>query len=53
MNNNITNNITYVNKNFGSAPPLEKISNFVINGIDINDSEQHDKFIDNIIYHHN
>ncbi len=45
--------INYVNEHFKDAPPLEKITNFIINGIDTNDASQHDKFIDDIIYHHN
>lgn len=44
--------INYVNENFKDAPPLEKITNFIINGIDTNDISQHDKFIDDVIYHH-
>lgn len=45
--------LNYINNKFPDAPPLEKITDFVINGIDIDDASQHDKFIDNIIYHHN
>ena len=45
--------LNYINNKFPDAPPLEQISDFVINGIDTNDASQHDKFIDNIIYHHN
>ena len=45
--------INYVNENFKDAPPLEKITNFIINGIDTNDASQHDKFIEDVIYHHN
>jgi hypothetical protein len=44
--------INYVNEHFKDAPPLEKITNFIINGIDTNDVSQHDKFIDDVIYHH-
>jgi hypothetical protein len=57
-NNNTQNNtinigsINYVNEHFKDAPPLEKITNFIINGIDTNDVSQHDKFIDDVIYHH-
>jgi len=43
--------INYVNEHFKDAPPLEKITNFIINGIDTNDASQHDKFIDDIIYY--
>ena len=58
-NNNTQNNninigtLNYINEHFKNAPPLEKISNFVINGIDTNDEKQYDKFISNLIYHHN
>ncbi len=44
--------INYVNEHFKDAPPLEKITNFIINGIDTNDVSQHDKFIDDVLYHH-
>ncbi len=44
--------INYVNEHFKDAPPLEKITDFVINGIDTNDVSQHDKFIDDVLYHH-
>jgi hypothetical protein len=45
--------LNYVNEHFKDAPPLEKISNFIINGIDTNDVSQHDKFIKDIIYYNN
>ena len=45
--------INYVNEHFKDAPPLERITDFIINGIDTNDVSQHDKFIEDIIYHHN
>lgn len=45
--------LNYINEHFKDAPPLEKITNFIINGIDTNDENQHDKFISNAIYHHN
>ncbi len=44
--------INYVNENFKDAPPLEKITNFIINGIDTNDVSQHGKFIEDVLYHH-
>ena len=44
--------INYVKEHFKEAPPLEKITNFIINGIDTNDSSQHDKFIEEVLYHH-
>ena len=56
--NNILNNtinigsINYVNEHFKDAPPLEKITNFIINGIDITDASQHQKFINDIIYYY-
>ena len=55
-NNNkiiINNNLSYVNKHFENAPPLQKISNFVLNGIDLNDDTQIDKLMDYIIYYYN
>ncbi len=45
--------LNYINEHFKDAPPLEKITDFVINGIDTNDENQYDKFISNAIYHHN
>lgn len=45
-------NLNYVNEHFKTAPVLEKITDFVIDGIDTNDITQIDKFIDNIIYYH-
>ena len=44
--------INYVNEHFKNAPPLEKITDFVIKGIDTNDASQHDKFIEEVLYHH-
>jgi hypothetical protein len=44
--------INYVNEHFKDAPPLEKITDFIIKGIDTNDASQHDKFIDEVLYHH-
>jgi hypothetical protein len=44
--------INYVNEHFKDAPPLEKITNFIINGIDTNDASQHEKFIEDVLYHH-
>ena len=53
-NNNLNvGTLNYIVNKFPSAPPLQKITNFVINGIDTNDPSQHDKFISNVIYHHN
>ena len=51
--NNNTNNLNYVNKHFKNAPPLRKITNYKINGIDLDDETQIDKLTDNIIYSHN
>ena len=58
LNNSNNNNLNvgtlnYIVNKFPSAPPLQKITNFVINGIDTNDPLQHDNFINNVIYHHN
>jgi hypothetical protein len=54
QNNTInTSSINYVNQHYQDAPPLEKITNFVINGIDTNDASQHDKFIGDVIYYYN
>ncbi len=49
----INNNLTYVNKHFKDAPPLKKISNFILNGIDLNDDTQIDKLTEQIIYSYN
>ena len=45
--------LNYINEHFKDAPPLEKITNFVINGIDTGDEDQYEKLITNAIYHHN
>ena len=45
--------MNYINEHFKDAPPLEKITNFVINGIDTGDEDQYEKLITNAIYHHN
>lgn len=47
---NNTNNLSYVNKHFRNAPPLKKISNYNLNGIDLDDDTQIDKLTENIIY---
>ena len=46
----INNNMSYVNKHFKNAPPLKKISDYTINGIDLDDDTQIDKLTENIIY---
>jgi len=46
----INNNMSYVNKHFKNAPPLKKISNYKINGIDLDDNTQIEKLTENIIY---
>ncbi len=51
-NGTITNNINYVIKNYNKAPPLQKITDFVINGIDMDDDNQRDKIIENIMYYY-
>ena len=56
INNNkivINNNLSYVNKHFENAPPLQKMTNFVLNGIDLNDDTQLDNIVDQIIYAYN
>jgi hypothetical protein len=50
INNTNTNNLNYVNKHFKNAPPLKKISNYKINGIDLDDNTQIEKLTENIIY---
>jgi hypothetical protein len=50
INNTNTNNLNYVNKHFKNAPPLKKITNYNINGIDLKDDTQIDKLIENLIY---
>lgn len=57
INNTLNNTINigtlnYISNKYPDAPPLEKITNFIINGIDTNDASQHDKFIDNVVFHH-
>jgi hypothetical protein len=44
--------LNYIIEKFPDAPPLERLTNFIINGIDTNDASQHDKFIKDIIYYH-
>ena len=51
--NTNTNNLSYVNKHFKNAPPLKKISNYTLNGIDLNDDTQIDKLTEKIIYSYN
>jgi len=51
--NNNNNNLNYVNKHFKNAPPLKKISNYNINGIDLEDDKQIDKLTEKIIYSYN
>jgi hypothetical protein len=46
----INNNLTYVNKHFKDAPPLKKITNYMLNGIDLEDDTQIDKLTENMIY---
>ena len=53
INNANTNNLNYLNKHCKKAPPLKKISNFILNGIDLNDDTQIDKLTDTIIYSYN
>jgi hypothetical protein len=50
INNTNTNNLNYVNKHFKNAPPLKKLTNYNINGIDLKDDTQIDKLTENIIY---
>jgi hypothetical protein len=49
----INNNMNYVNKHFKNAPPLKKLTNYNINGIDLKDDTQIDKLTENIIYSYN
>jgi len=52
---NMTINIgtfNYINSTYNTAPPLEKITNFIINGIDTNDIMQQDKFIQDVIHNY-
>ena len=51
--NTNTNNLNYVNKHFKDAPPLKKLSNYVLHGIDLTDDTQIDKLIDKVIYSYN
>jgi len=51
--NTNTNNLNYVNKHFKNAPPLKKISDYTLNGIDLNDDTHIDKLVENIIYSYN
>jgi hypothetical protein len=51
--NTNTNNLNYVNKHFKNAPPLKKITNYTLNGIDLNDDTQIDKLTESIIYSYN
>jgi len=49
----INNSLSYVNKHFKDAPPLEKITDYKLNGIDMDDDSKLDELIDNIVYYHN
>ena len=46
----INNNMSYVNKHFKNAPPLKKISNYKINGINLEDNNQIYQLTEKIIY---
>lgn len=46
----INNNLNYVNKHFKDAPPLKKISNYIINGLDLEDDTIGDEITESIIY---
>lgn len=46
----INNNLNYVNKHFKDAPPLRKISNYTLNGLDLEDDSLADEITENIIY---
>jgi hypothetical protein len=46
----INNNMSYVNKHFKNAPPLKKISNYKINGINLEDDNQIYQLTEKIIY---
>ncbi len=49
----INNNMQYVTKHFKNAPPLKKISNYTINGINLEDDNHIDQLTDKIIYSYN
>ncbi len=49
----INNNMNYVNKHFKNAPPLKKISNYTLNGINLEDDNQIDQLTEKIIYSYN
>jgi hypothetical protein len=49
----INNNLSYVKKHYKNAPPLKKISNFILNGIDLTDDSQIDQLTEKIIYSYN
>ena len=53
INANNTNNLNYVNKHFKNAPPLKKISNYTINGINLEDDNHIDQLTEKIIYSYN
>lgn len=54
-NNKTTNNINTVNyiiNNYNTTPPLDKINNFIIDGINADDDALQDEFIQKVIYYY-
>jgi len=49
----VNGNLNYVNKHFKDAPPLKKITDYKLNGIDMDDDTKLDKLVDEIVYFYN
>jgi hypothetical protein len=52
-NNNTTNNLSYVNTHYKNAPSLTKLTNFILNDIDLDDINQLDELSELITYAYN
>jgi hypothetical protein len=52
-NHNTTNNLNYVNTHYKNAPPLTKLTDFILNGIDLDDKTQLDELSELITYTYN
>jgi len=54
VNNNVyNNNMNYVNKNYKDAPALKKITNYIIDDIDLNNDTELEKISNRIVYSYN
>jgi hypothetical protein len=52
-NNTMTNNLSYVNTHYPNAPGLTLLTDFILNGIDMDDKNQIEQLVDLITYSYN